>query len=325
MKINKSYCVALCLVGAVVASTGLGGEPARQAGAYAGAAANVVPKHVIVLGFDGLGARFMRSGRTPVMDRLADEGAWTLESRSILPSSSACNWHSFFTCSASEQHGFNDWGTRVPVMPPSQTLSSGFYPDIFAICRLLRPKAEIGFVYQWQGIPFCIDTNVCSRVARTNPDLYSTKTFREATDLACSYIREKRPSLLTVCYGIPDGVGHEFGWGSTQYLAEVSNCDAQVAKILDVLTAEKMLQDTVLVIFSDHGGKGKGHGGASPEEMLRPSIFWGKGVKRGYRMPYGGAIYDDGATVAALLGIVDPPVAWIGRPRNDAFVASPAR
>jgi len=318
--------LAVLAASAIFAAPEVRGEAyARQSGAYAGSAANVRPKHVIVVGFDGLDARSLRCGHTPTMDRLADEGAWTLQSRSILPSSSACNWHSFFTCSASEQHGFNNWNSRKPVLPATQTLASGLYPDVFAVCRLLRPKAETGFIYQWQGMPFCIDTNACSFVARTDPNLYSVKTFRDAASFACSYIREKRPEFLSVCFGIPDGVGHEFGWGSTQYIKSVENCDAQLAKIVSTLKEEKMLEETVLIVFSDHGGKGQGHGGATVEEMERPSIFWGKGVKRGHHLQYGGTIYDDGATVAALLGIVDPPVAWIGRPRNDAFVATSPR
>jgi len=315
--------LALVLAFSVLAADECRGEAfASRPGAYAGAASMVRPRHVVVVGFDGLGARFVRAGLTPTMDRLADEGAWTLRSRSILPSSSACNWHSFFTCSASEQHGFNDWNSRKPVVPAAQTLASGRYPDVFAVYRRLHPQAEIGFIYQWSGVGFCIDTNVCNYVARTDLALSSAQSFREATALACSYIRAKKPDFLSVCFGVPDGVGHEFGWDSPQYTKAVADADAELAKIVDALADAKMLDETVLVVFSDHGGRGKGHGCATLAEMERPSIFWGKGVKRGHELAYGGAIYDDGATVAALLGIVDPPVAWIGRPRDDAFAAS---
>jgi len=319
MQITRLWSIFLSL-SVLAAVEGHGETFACRTGAYAGAAAKVRPQHVVIIGFDGLGARFVRSGHTPTMDRLADEGAWTLRSRSILPSSSSCNWHSFFTCSASEQHGFNDWNSRKPVVPAAQTLANGLFPDIFAVYRGLHPKAEVGFIYQWSGVGYCIDTNACDYVARTDVALSSAQSFREATALACSYIRAKKPAFLSVCFGVPDGVGHEFGWDSPQYLQAVSAADAEVAKIVEALSDAKMLDETVLVVFSDHGGRGKGHGGATLAEMERPSIFWGKGVKRGYELAYGGAIYDDGATVAALLGIVDPPVSWIGRPRDEAFV-----
>ena len=51
-----------------------------------------MPKHVIVIGFDGLSAKSITNGaKMPNLHKLMDEGSYTLQQRSILPSSSACN------------------------------------------------------------------------------------------------------------------------------------------------------------------------------------------------------------------------------------------
>ena len=56
-----------------------------------------LPKHVILIGFDGLSAHCLNNGADmPTFRKMMAEGASTLENRSILPSSSACNWASMF-------------------------------------------------------------------------------------------------------------------------------------------------------------------------------------------------------------------------------------
>jgi predicted AlkP superfamily pyrophosphatase or phosphodiesterase len=51
------------------------------------------PEHVIFVGFDGLCAKSIREGADmPTLRGLMAGGSYTLESRTILPSSSACDW-----------------------------------------------------------------------------------------------------------------------------------------------------------------------------------------------------------------------------------------
>ena len=277
---------------------------------YCGAAAKVAPRHVIFVGFDGLAGNLVERSKTPTMDRLMREGAWTLESRSILPSASACNWHSLFTASASEQHGFKAWNSQVPAFPPMEVGENGRYPDIFYLLRKARPKAEIGLAYEWSGIAHCVDTNACRTVAVGKADVL--------TDVSCAYIREKKPDFFAVCYNDPDSDGHGHGWGSSEYIAAVERQDANLARILRAVTDAGILDETVVVVSSDHGGVNRVHGGATTGEMNRPVFIVGKGVVRGRHLSFPGTIYDTGATLAALLNI-RPARSWIGRPHDEAF------
>lgn len=277
----------------------------------AAATAAPAPKHVLFLGFDGLTARSLARVATPNFDRLRREGSWTFASRSILPSSSACNWHSIFTCSAPEQHGFNDWNTRTPVFRPSAVLPSGLYPDLFAVLRAQRPEATSAFLYDWIGMPFTVDTNACTAVRRACGN-------RRMTKAVCETVAAGLPAFTVAVFGEPDSSGHKFGWDSPEYDATVAEIDGCVGEILAALEKAGVAGETVLVVTSDHGGKEKRHGGATLEEMERPIFIWGKGVRPSRQLGFSGAVYDVGATLSALLGL-KPPRVWIGRPLDEAF------
>ena len=284
--------------------------PRYVTGKYEGAAAKVAPKHVVLVGLDGFAGNTFEKCDAPTVKKLAAEGAWTIHSRSILPSSSACNWHSLFTCSASEQHGYIDWNSSEPKFAASATGDNGMYPDLVYRLRRQRPDAEIGFFYDWSGMGHVLDTNACSRVR------YMAGT--NITDAAVNYIKEKKPDFCIVYFDSPDDAGHGKGWGSPEYLARIKELDGRLKRVLEAIEAAGIADDTMVMVTSDHGGKDRGHGGPTLSEMERIFILKGKGVKRNYEIAFPGAIYDSGATLAAILGI-EPPAVWIGRPYDEAF------
>ena len=78
---------------------------------------------------------------------------------------------------------------------------------------------------------------------------------------------------------------------------------------------------TIVLVTSDHGGKGKGHGGSTMGEIEIPWILRGRGVAAGRELPATVNTFDTAATVAHALGL-SPPKCWIGRPVLDAFADS---
>jgi len=288
------------------------GEP------FAGAASRVRPKRVVCIGFDGLGGWYFGGTPTPVMDGLRREGAWTVRSRSILPSSSAANWHAILACSGPEKTGYQDWHTQVPFFRPAALTSRGYYPDVFAELRAQRPEATSHYLYEWKGMAYVADIEACT-VVRHVP-----KATGRMTDIVCDTVRTNCPDFLFVHYDDPDGAGHGHGWGSEEYQKAVREADAALGRIVAAIRAAGLWDETVLVVTSDHGGKNRGHGGPTEEEMDRILFFAGKGVRPNLELVSSSAVYDTGATLAALLGLV-PPQAWTGRPVDEAFRAPPCR
>lgn len=312
MKINCSVfsgagrylSVVACVV--AVATGAIAGLSKRLAATDADGVAACPPagvKRVLFIGADGLSASVVRNGlEAPNLRALMARGAWTLSARSILPSSSACNWASIFQSSGPELNGYIDWDTRTPAVPPAAIGANGRFPDIFSCFRAACPDAEIGFAYEWIGMPYVADTNACS-FARIGGCCDSA---------VFDYVRTAKPDLMVVVFGGPDGTGHKFGWESKEYREAAARFDGFLGQWLDVYKDAGLLDETVVVVTSDHGGKGKRHGGATLAEMERPLFFVGPGIRRNHEIKTVNATYDVGATIARLLGF-RPPRVWTGR------------
>ena len=60
-----------------------------------------------------------------------------------------------------------------------------------------------------------------------------------------------------------DGAGHDYSHGIPQYSRTVAEVDRLISLILQGLKDASMAKSTIVLITADHGGKGKGHGGAT--------------------------------------------------------------
>jgi len=86
------------------------------------------------------------------------------------------------------------------------------------------------------------------------------------------------------------------------------------------LPTSQGLKATFVLVTSDHGGVGKGHGKASMAEIEIPWILWGPGVAKGRKLEDPVNTYDTVATIAHAFGLRTPKE-WIARPVVEAFEA----
>lgn len=275
------------------------------------------PKHVVLVGFDGLSAHAVKSDKAkmPVFKKLMEQGASTLETRSVLPSSSAVNWASMFMGAGPELHGYTEWGSAKPDLPSRVLTDNGMFPDIYYLLRKARPEAELGFIYEWGGMRNLIDT---LSVSYLKPLALSAENTEQAVADVTTYIKEKKPVFCSVIFGEPDGVGHGIGWETPEYFAMLSHLDQALGKIVQAVDDAGMMDETVFILAADHGGIHTGHGGKTMEEMQTAIVFSGKGVKAGYRIPESTMVFDIAGTVAWLFGL-DTPQVWLARPIKSAF------
>lgn len=275
------------------------------------------PKHVVLVGFDGLSAHAVKSDKAkmPVFKKLMEQGASTLENRSVLPSSSAVNWASMFMGAGPELHGYTEWGSAKPDLPSRVLTDNGMFPDIYYLLRKARPEAELGFIYEWGGMRNLVDT---LSVSYLKPLALSAENTEQAVVDVTTYIKEKKPVFCSVIFGEPDGVGHGIGWETPEYFAMLSHLDQALGKIVQAVDDAGMMDETVFILAADHGGIHTGHGGKTMEEMQTAIVFSGKGVKAGYRIPESTMVFDIAGTVAWLFGL-DTPQVWLARPIKSAF------
>lgn len=278
-------------------------------------AASPKAKHVIYIGLDGWGAYSVSKADMPAVKELMEKGCYTLKKRTVLPSSSAVNWASMFMGAGPELHGYTEWGSQTPELPSRVILKHNIFPTIFQIYRDANPDAEIGVLSEWGGIQFLVDTLSTSHHA-VAPDYNKYPTA--LCEMAEKYIKEKKPSLAAVVFDNPDHVGHVIGHDTPEYYAKLHEIDGYIARIVKAVEEAGMLDETIFIITSDHGGINKGHGGKTMLEMETPFIIAGKGIRQGGEFQESMVQYDVAATIAYIFGLQQPQV-WTGRPMTQVF------
>jgi predicted AlkP superfamily pyrophosphatase or phosphodiesterase len=278
---------------------------------YAGTKA----KHVILIGLDGWGSYSVEKADMPVVKKLMAEGTYTLKKRAVLPSSSAVNWASMFMGACPELHGYTEWGSRTPEIPSRVLNRHEIFPTIFGLLRDADPKAEIGCLYEWDGIKYLVDTLSLNYHAQA----VDYEKFPTAlADMAVKYIKEKKPNLLAVVFDNPDHVGHADGHDTPAYYAKLTELDGYIGQIIEASKETGIWDDTIIIISADHGGIGKGHGGKTLQELETPFVIAGKNVRRSPEFEESMMQFDIAATIAYIFNLETPQV-WIGRPMKQVF------
>ena len=270
--------------------------------------------HVIVIGFDGLSPDGIEKASTPNFDKIISEGSYSFHARAVLPTSSSTNWASMIMGAGPEQHGItsNSWEKDNFVLPAVVTSEDFLFPTIFNLIDKQIKNAEIGAIYHWDGFGRLFEKNA------VDYDI-NGKTEDETANLACNYIKNKKPTFTFIHFDHVDHAGHEFGHGTKEYYKSVEKADKLLGQLFEAIKKSGIADETMVIITADHGGVGKGHGGESLAEIEIPFIMWGKSIKKNHKLIYPIYQYDNAVTVAFALGI-KTPIAWIGKPVKDAFI-----
>ncbi|MCS2956162.1 alkaline phosphatase [Bacteroides salyersiae] len=272
-------------------------------------------QHVVLIGLDGWGAYSVEKADIPNIKNVMANGAYTLKKRSALPSSSAINWASMFMGAGPELHGYTEWGSKTPELPSRELNQHGIFPTIFQLLRDASPEAEIGCLYEWNGIKYLVDTLALSYYQQA-PDYNKHPTA--LCKMAVSYLKEKKPALTLVAFDNPDHIGHGVGHDTPEYYAKLKELDGYIGKIIQATKDAGTFDQTIFIITADHGGINKGHGGKTMNEMETPFIICGKNIKKGLNFNESMMQYDVASTIAYVFGLKQPQV-WIGRPMKQVF------
>lgn len=92
-------------------------------------------------------------------------------------------------------------------------------------------------------------------------------------------LRSRDRALRFVHLAAPDKVGHAHRFMSAEYLAAVRRTDARLGKVLRTLARTR--PSTTVVLTSDHGGEGAGHGERNPASSRVILVAAGPGIARG--------------------------------------------
>lgn len=270
-----------------------------------------IASHVFLIGLDGWGSWCMETGECPFIREMMQEGSYTLNKRTVLPSSSGPNWAAMMNGTPVEATGIIS-NNATPDFKPLVLTEHNAQPTFFHQLKQVCPEAETGVICEWGDFlnytdPACVDYQ---------KKIHDPETFTEAVvEESVQYIQEKKPVLCFIHIDALDHKGHANGQGSPEYYAELPLVDSRVQRIVEGIKAAGIYEDSIILLTSDHGHLGTGHGGTSMLEMETPFVIWGKGVKKNHEIQETVLEYDIAATVAKILNL-PVPQSWRGIPMD---------
>ncbi len=217
------------------------------------AAERVTYKHVVVVGVDGMG-NFHNNCSTPNMDKILKNNpnaAWTDYCLASDPNISAQCWTSMLTGVNPNIHGI----TNDHVENPSFTYSNANWPTLFKLIRQSRPNAKMGCYSSWMG-----PSNGMVEAGLNVDTLCTSYNDAALATASVSYIKENKPEFFFCVFNDVDAAGHSYNWCSDQYYETLTKVDGYVGQVYQAVEDAGMLDDTLFIITTDHGGWTNGHG-----------------------------------------------------------------
>lgn len=270
-------------------------------------------KHVVLIGCDGFGAYALQEAKMPNLKALMSSGSWTDKARCVLPSSSAVNWASLLMGAGPTEHGYTEWDSKVPEIPSATKTSYGIFPTIFSVIRDQKKEAKTAVVYSWSGIGYLFEKVAVNIVVNGN----DKDDF--CIDTAATIIKKEKPYFTFLHLDEPDHTGHAIGHRTPEYYKQLELVDQRIGKIVQAVKDAGIADETIILVTADHGGKGKGHGGKSLDEVQIPWIIAGPGVRKNHELKDVIITYDTAATLAWIMGLKQPQ-SWRGKPVQEAFI-----
>jgi arylsulfatase A-like enzyme len=266
-------------------------------------------EHVIIVSIDGLRPDAITKFGAGTIERLMQQGSYSLKASTILPSKTLPSHTSMLTGVEPNVHGVT-WNEE-----DLEDHGHVATPTIFAAAKRAGLHTAAFFSkskFQYLQVPGTLDYSQA-------PDGWPGKWSADRTvDDVADYLEEHRPNLLFVHLGEPDFVGHITGWMSAPYGWAVREADHQLADLVEVADRAFGAGNYTLILTADHGGHGRNHGSAGMRDVTIPWIAWGKGVSAGVVLADGIHTTDTAATALWLLG-VPAPGQIAGTPVRSAF------
>lgn len=230
-------------------------------------------KKGLLIMLDGLRGDAALSASTPSIDSLrlgtwaeGYHGAYTYEAYTILDAnpSSATNHVSIMTGVTATKHGcYNNGQTALAKYDE--------YPAMSTLIAREKPDTKSAWIYMWDE-----NSDIPTHATYIAPPQPDNKIFNDAL----SFVKGTFPSkdgiqgskwnakddidLLMLYIDGPDAKGHAHGFTVTspEYMNHAEEIDARIGEILTAIKERPNFanEDWLIIVNSDHGGFGRGHG-----------------------------------------------------------------
>jgi predicted AlkP superfamily pyrophosphatase or phosphodiesterase len=231
----------------------------------------------------------------PAIEKLMKKCQYTMEAKTVVPPVTLPCHMSLFHSTTPQRHGVT---TNVYTPPVS--------PIKGLVDYLEQRKKFCAAFYSWEQLRDIARPGAFGyvRYMSTKPGYCVTDDI--SADEAIKYIADNQPDFMFLYFVAPDGVGHQSGWMSEEYIASVENALKNVDKVVDSLP-----EDYGFILTADHGGHDRMHGLEIPEDMTIP-IFVKKAGEQEAKVMENASILDIAPTIASMQEL-EIPEEWEGK------------
>lgn len=240
------------------------------------ALAQAPKSHVLIIGIDGCRPDALEIAKTPNLDLLIKEGAYSNETQILGEryqknnTISGPGWSSFLTGVWADKHGVHDNSFKGKNYEQ--------YPHFFKRLKQQFPDAKTATFVDWKPIDDHIVSDADIRIVYDahGADGY-TKEDAKLTDAAVKCLSEDDPHAVMVYLGQVDETGHRYGFHPKvpEYIKAIERVDEHIGKLIMTMKSRKNFKDENwrVVMSTDHGGQGLGHGGGHKIPEIRTTFF----------------------------------------------------
>ncbi|GJM31791.1 MAG: hypothetical protein DHS20C18_07920 [Saprospiraceae bacterium] len=210
---------------------------------------------VLIIGIDGCRPDALTLANTPNLDALIANGISSMDALNDDITISGPGWSAMLTGVWSAKHGVTD----------NSFAGSNYdqYPHFFKYLEAFNPD--------FHTVSFCHWGPINDFIVLDHADFkQNVSTDQAVADQAVAYLTVNNPDALFLHFDDVDHAGHSSGFSPDvpAYISAIESVDVHVGAVMAAVHSRpNYAQEKWLILVStDHGGKGFGHGGTSMEE-----------------------------------------------------------
>ncbi|GGW45976.1 alkaline phosphatase family protein [Arenibacter certesii] len=226
-------------------------------------------RKVLIIGIDGCMPAGITAAKTPHLDTLMADGTYSLQARNTGTTISGPSWSAMLTGVWEEKHGVTD----------NSFTGSNYtkYPHFFKVIKDADSKYRTVSVSQWHPINDQIATMADVKVN-------SRDSSKDTKNKAIIELKKEDITAMFVHFDDVDHAGHGSGYSieNPKYLEAIETVDTAIGEIMTALKRRNnyINEDWIILVSTDHGGIGTGHGGDTDEERTIFMIVSGDKVPK---------------------------------------------
>lgn len=219
-------------------------------------------RKVLIIGIDGCRSDALQQANTPNLDALIATGLYTYDAWHLGITVSGPSWSTIMTGVWWNKHGVT-----------SNTYTGSHFnehPYFTTLAKQYKPNLKCVQVVEWAPMSDNVYNDSWDNKLKT-PDGDGAATAA----VAATQLADADLDCMFVYFDAVDLAGHSSGFdpANPSYMQAIENVDDKVGIVINALHNRPNYanEDWLVLITTDHGGRGTGHGGISFEER---HIWW---------------------------------------------------